>query len=157
MLSLNALLLRRKATPANAWSEAPLANVELFYWTDNGLEPLDPADTDVLDAATPGDVIIAILRRFTRIPAWQRFLRDSLNLTGFGAGGGQSLGAAIFCCVSPEDSGSSLVRWVAWTFGTASRALRREPGPKIWTYRRLKLNGPALARSQAYIGWFYRA
>lgn len=125
MLSLNALLLRRKATPANAWSQASLANVELFYWTDNGLEPLDAADTDVLDAATPGDVIIAILRRFITMPAWQRFLRDSLNLTGFGAGGGQSLGAVIFCCVSPEDSRTRLVRWVAWTFGTASRALRR--------------------------------
>jgi uncharacterized protein (TIGR04141 family) len=125
MLSLNAVLLRRKATPANAWSQASLANIELFYWTDNGLESLDLADTDVLDAATPGDIIIAILRRFAVVPAWQRFLRDSLNLTGFGSGGGQSLGAAIFCCVSPEDSGSTLFRWMAWTFGTASRALSR--------------------------------
>lgn len=123
MLPLNCFLLRPSATPANAWTDAASAEVELFYWVRGRIEPLSLDEAEILEAAVAGDVIVALLRRLTSPPAWQQFIKDALGLVSFGSAH-ESLGAIVFCAVSAAvDSGA--VRWVAWTFGNASRALRR--------------------------------
>jgi uncharacterized protein (TIGR04141 family) len=125
LLSLNALLLRQTATPASAWTEAVLPDVSLSLWTNGQLEPVAPDETDILDAAMPGDVIVSILRRFRGMPPWQEFLKELLNIESFGVASAESLGAAIFCAISPENADSTNMRWIAWTFGSASRSIRR--------------------------------
>ena len=123
MLSLNGFLLRSGSTPANAWTDSAFENVEIFSWEKGQLEPLSPDDAEILDAVAEGDIIVALIRRFTTQPPWQAFIKDAFNLTEFGAAR-ESLGAAVFCAASAAvDDGA--VRWVAWTFGTAGRALRR--------------------------------
>lgn len=123
MLSLNGFLLRPSATPADAWTEAASAEVELYYWTDGRIDPLNLDDVEILGAAVAGDVIVALLKRLASPPDWQHFIRDTLGLVSFGSTH-ESLGAAVFCAV-PAAMDSESVRWVAWTFGSASRALRR--------------------------------
>ena len=125
MLSLNALLLRRTATPVTAWTENSLADISLSLWTDGRLEPIALDEADILDAAIPGDVVVSILRRFRGMPTWQEFIKEALNLDSFGPTSAESLGAAIFCAIPPGDTGRTQVRWIAWSFGTASRAIRR--------------------------------
>jgi uncharacterized protein (TIGR04141 family) len=123
MLSLNGFLLRPSATPANAWTDVASAEVELFYWARGRIEPLSLDEAEILEAAVAGDVIVALLQRLSSPPGWQQFIKDALGLVSFGSTH-ESLGATVFCAVSTAvDSGS--VRWVAWTFGNASRALRR--------------------------------
>ena len=125
MLSLNGFLLRRSASPADAWTDATSEEVELFYWAAGwiGPEPLSLDEAEIFEAAVAGDVIVALLKRLTSPPDWQRFIKDALGLVSFGSAH-ESLGAAVFCAVSPPAEGGP-VRWVAWTFGNASRALRR--------------------------------
>lgn len=123
VLSLNGFLLRSGATPANAWTDSALESVEIFSWERGQLELLAPDDSDILGAAAEGDIIVALIRRLAAPPSWHAFIRDAFNLSGFGSVR-ESLGAAVFCAVSAAvDDGE--VRWVAWTFGTAGRALRR--------------------------------
>jgi uncharacterized protein (TIGR04141 family) len=123
MLSLNGFLLRSNATPANAWTDSASEDVEIFSWEKGQLAPLSPDDNEILQAAEVGDIIVAMIRRFSAAPAWQNFIRNAFDLAEFGSGR-ESLGAAVFCAVpAPVDDGA--VRWVAWTFGSAGRALRR--------------------------------
>ena len=123
MLSLNGFLLRPSATPADAWTDAASAEVELYYWADGRIEPLTLDEAEILEAAVAGDVIVALLKRLASPPDWQQFIKDALGLVGFGSTH-ESLGATVFCAVPAAVDGGP-VRWVAWTFGNASRALRR--------------------------------
>ena len=59
MLQLNAFLLRQGISPVRAISTASLPDTSFALWTNNRLEPLEVADGDLLDAAVPGDVIVA--------------------------------------------------------------------------------------------------
>jgi uncharacterized protein (TIGR04141 family) len=123
MLSLNGFLLRSDATPANAWTDSASEDVEIFSWEKGQLAALSPDDNEILQAAEVGDIIVTIIRRFSAAPPWQNFIRNAFDLAEFGSGH-ESLGAAVFCAVpAPVDDGA--VRWVAWTFGSAGRALRR--------------------------------
>lgn len=123
MLSLNGFLLRPGVTPANAWTDPALEYLETYSWESDQLAPLTPDDADLLLAAAEGDIVVALLRRSTYPPGWQGFFREAFNLPEFGSVR-ESLGAAVFCAVSSAvDDGD--IRWVAWTFGTAGRALRR--------------------------------
>ena len=63
MLSLNGFLLRPSATPANAWTAAARAEVELFYWMGGRIESLSLDEAEILEAAVAGDVVVALLRR----------------------------------------------------------------------------------------------
>jgi uncharacterized protein (TIGR04141 family) len=121
-LSLNGFLLRPDTTPANAWTDSASGNVEIFSWEKGQLASLNPGDAEILEAAAAGDIIVAMLRRFAAPPPWQTFIKGVFNLPDFGSGR-ESLGAAVFCAVSAAGDGE--VRWVAWTFGSAGRALRR--------------------------------
>jgi uncharacterized protein (TIGR04141 family) len=123
MLSLNGFLLRSDATPANAWTDSASEDVEIFSWEKGQLVPLNLDDAEILEAATAGDIIVALIRRFAAPPLWQSFIKDEFNLAEFGSGR-VSLGAAVFCAV-PAAVDDGEVRWVAWTFGSAGRALRR--------------------------------
>jgi hypothetical protein len=124
VLPLNAFLLRRTANPGNAWSEASGADISLFDWAEGKLDSLAIEEQEIFDAAIPGDVIIALLRRASRSPSWQTFIKDALNLTSYGSSR-ESLGAAIFCAVSADLDKADRTAWVVWTFGSASRAFRR--------------------------------
>lgn len=123
VLSLNGFLLRPGTTPATAWTDNALASVNIFSWENGRLESINSSEADLLEAAVEGDIIVAFLRRLASPPRWQAFIKDAFNLTEFGSAR-ESLGAAVFCAVSAAvDDGEA--RWVAWTFGTAGRALRR--------------------------------
>jgi uncharacterized protein (TIGR04141 family) len=123
ILPLNGFLLRPDATPANAWSDNASANLEIFSWENGHLAALGPSDAELLEVAVEGDVVVALLRRFASPPGWQEFIKDAFDLVDFGSAR-LSLGAAVFCAV-PAAANSSEVRWVAWTFGSVGRALRR--------------------------------
>lgn len=123
-LSLNAFLLRTHATPGTALTETAAPTVALHVLTDGRLEPLADEDIDLVEAARPGDIVVALSRRPTQPPAWQRFLWQELNL-GPVVSNAQSLGAILFCAVPEEMNDGERIRWIAWTFGTGSRALRR--------------------------------
>jgi uncharacterized protein (TIGR04141 family) len=123
MLSLNGFLLRQSTTPATAWATAASAEVELFYWDNGRIEPLSLDEAEILEAAVAGDVVVALLKRLNSPTDWQEFIKTALGLVSFGTAH-ESLGAAVFCAVSASVEGGP-VRWVAWTFGNASRALRR--------------------------------
>ena len=84
MLQLNAFLLRQGISPVRAISTASLPDTSFALWTNNRLEPLEVADGDLLDAAVPGDVIVALVRRPIAPPAWQQFIQDALALPDFG-------------------------------------------------------------------------
>ena len=122
-LSLNGFLLRSGATPANAWTDSASEDVEIFSWEKGQLAALNPDDAEILEAAAAGDIIVAMIRRFAAPPPWQAFIRDAFELAEFGSGR-ESLGAAVFCAV-PAAVDDGEIRWVAWTFGSAGRALRR--------------------------------
>jgi uncharacterized protein (TIGR04141 family) len=124
MLPLNAFLLRSYVTPATAWTDAAQEDVQLYYWTNSTIEALSADEAEILDAAVEGDIILSILRRVSNAPRWQEFIKNALNLVDFG-GARETLGAVVFCAVSSNQEGGGQTRWVAWAFGTASRALRR--------------------------------
>jgi len=124
LLALNAFLLRHRVTPVRAISPTFIPDSKLAYWTGSRLEPLDIHDSDLLDAVVPGDVIVALLHRPIDAPAWQRFMQDALGLPDFSTGSA-SLGAVVFCAIDETTRDGSRIRWVAWCFGSGSRALRR--------------------------------
>jgi len=123
-LSLNAFLLRPRVTPVTAASEASAEHLEFFLLVDGRLEPLGDDEFELVDAVSAGDVIVALSSRLTQPPAWQRFLWTELGL-GPLSSNGRSIGAVVFCAVTEETEDGERVRWVAWTFGTGSRSLRR--------------------------------
>lgn len=149
LLSLNGFLLRLGVTPANVWTAAASEDVDLFYWAHGEVEPLAADDAEVLGAAVAGDVIVALLRRRSSPPAWQAFVKDALGLLSYGETH-ESLGAAVFCAVSVGKD-SDLVNWLAWTFGNASRALRRSAlDPRFGLLAALNLLAvPALSAEQS--------
>jgi uncharacterized protein (TIGR04141 family) len=93
-------------------------------WTNGALAPFDVADADLLSASIPGDVLVVLLQRPRKTAPWQRFLVDAFNLNPAGTDG-MSRGAIIFCAVPFATDQPPDLRWVAWRFGTGSRALSR--------------------------------
>jgi uncharacterized protein (TIGR04141 family) len=124
ILPLSAFLLRHAANPGTVWSEASAAGISLFDWAGGKLDPVAIEEQEIFDAAIPGDVIIALLRRASGLPSWQAFIKNALNLASYGSSR-ESLGAAVFCAVSAGSGNADRTAWVVWTFGSASRALRR--------------------------------
>ena len=122
-LSLNAFLLRPDVLPLEAIAESALPSTSFFLWRADHLDPLPPEDAPLLAAAAAGDVAVAVTDRQANPPPWQLFVRDVLNMPSFGSAG-RSQGAALFCAVQEPD-GHEQVRWVAYTFGAASHAIRR--------------------------------
>jgi len=154
ILPLNAFLLRRTANPGNAWSEASGADISLFDWAEGRLDPLTIEEQEIFGAAIPGDVIIALLRRASRSPSWQTFIKDALNLASYGSSR-ESLGAAIFCAISSDLDKVDRAAWVVWTFGSASRALRRSSlDPRFGLLVALNLLAAPLLSSQDDSGIF---
>jgi hypothetical protein len=123
MLPLTGVLLRPGRSPADAWTDGALAAVDLLQWTKADITPLGPDDLELLDAAVIGDIVVALVRRLSPPPPWQAFIKDALRLSSFGSFH-ESLGAAVFCAVA-SDTDAGRLRWVAWSFGNASRSLRR--------------------------------
>jgi uncharacterized protein (TIGR04141 family) len=123
MLQLNGFLLRRSATPGNSWTDSAAENVEVFSWENDQLELIGPGDAEILEAAAEGDIVVALTRKSAAPSTWQTFIKGTFNLAEFGSAR-ESLGAAVFCAVRSAVDDDE-VRWVAWAFGTAGRALRR--------------------------------
>lgn len=121
-LPLNAFLLRPELLPIDAIVETSLPSTSFFLWKSDHLEPLSVEDASLLEAAAVGDVAVAVTDRPANPPPWQVFVRDVLNVNGFGSVG-RSQGAAVFCAVGEPDGGT--LRWIAYTFGAASHAIRR--------------------------------
>ena len=119
-LPLNALLLRRGILPVNSLSIASQELATFSSWAGAGLEALEAKDYELLGASLPGDVVTALIRRDAHVPAWQRFIEQALSLTAFGIPSA-SLGAIVFVAVEYTDT----TRWLAWTFGSGARGLRR--------------------------------
>jgi hypothetical protein len=148
ILPLSAFLLRRAANPGNVWSEASAADVSLFDWAEGKLDPLAIEEQEIFDAAIPGDVVVALLRRSSRSPSWQAFIKNALNLASYGSSR-ESLGAAIFCAISADPDNADRAVWVVWTFGSTSRALRRSSlDPRFGLVVALNLLAAPLLSSQ---------
>ncbi|MGH8898070.1 MAG: DUF6119 family protein [Egibacteraceae bacterium] len=123
-LPLNAFFIRAGVTPAAVMSARSVPHTTFAYWTSEGLEPLDRSELDLLDAAVPGDVIVALLRRPANTPPWQRFIQNSVGLPDFGTHS-DSLGAILFCAIGSSADDGLAIRWVAWCFGSGSQSIRR--------------------------------
>lgn len=123
-LPLTAFLLRAGVTPASVWSDVSMLHLELSHRTVAGWEPLDSEERELLAAAVPGDVVMGLLRRFTAVPSWQRFFSEQLGVP-FLTGARESMSAALFCAIEEDLGEDTRLRWVVWTFGGASRSLRR--------------------------------
>lgn len=120
-LPLNAFLLREGAQPSRSLTQSATAHTQFWAWRSGrfvelGLERPAPSGTG------DGSILLALFRRPTRAPSWQRFLEQHRGLDDLG-GGGPSMGAVVYCGIRP--SGSSGLRWIAWCFGSGSRILRR--------------------------------
>jgi uncharacterized protein (TIGR04141 family) len=121
LLPLNSFLLRAELRPSRLFSESVESEETWWSWQRDHLESLEDSD-ELLQAAGPGDVVVVLVDRPTAAPAWQTLVRDALQVPGFGAAG-RSIGAVIFCAVlDPEDEA---LRWVAFSFGSASKAVRK--------------------------------
>lgn len=121
-IALNAFLLRSAIQPSAVFAEETARTVDWFLWDTDHLEPLN-ADEPVAQAASPDDIAVAIIERPSTPPAWLLLVREALNLPGFG-GPSHCLRLAIFCAV--EDPPSQAVRWLVYSFGTASHAIRKQ-------------------------------
>jgi hypothetical protein len=108
LLQLNAFLLRQGISPIRAISTASLPDTSFALWTNNRLEPLEVADGDLLDAAVPGDVVVALMRRPIAPPPWQQFIQTALALPDFGRAS-SALGA-IWGCPALTDRADGSVR-----------------------------------------------
>lgn len=124
-LGLNAYLLRSSVAPPDAWSEQSLAERRFFVWNDGYLQPCTNQDLEQLAAAAPGDVVLAVLRNPTDPPTWQTFLRLRMGVPDIDVAP-VSHGAVLFCAVEEQLANGSRMRWVAWAFGSGSRALSRK-------------------------------
>ena len=113
-------LLRSAVLPINALSDASLDYASFLTWDGNQPHLLGAPDYELLGASIAGDIVIATLRGNPQIPAWQRFVQDALALQDF-ARSSLSLGAIIFDAIDYQNT----TRWLAWTFGSGSRALKR--------------------------------
>ena len=122
-LALNAFQLRLGKTPTESIADTSRPDVEFHTWSGSELQPLASDDAELLEAATDGDIVVALYRRPGGVPAWQQFMRNTFSIGAFGAPS-DSLGAVVFCAVAPEEE-SPEVQWIAWTFGSGSRTLRR--------------------------------
>ncbi len=119
-LSLNGFLLRRNFTPRNALTESAATGATLLLCTAKGSEPVS---IEGIDAGRPGDVILALLSNPSNIPPWQRFIEAAAQLPGYASTRGPSEGAVVFVAVTDPATGE--LRWMAWTFGSGSRCLRK--------------------------------
>src|SRR5215207_6163136 len=124
LLQLNAFLLRQGISPTRAISTASLSDTSFALWTNNRLEPLEVADSDLFDAAVAGEVIVALVRRPIAPPAWQQFIQDALALPNFGRAS-SALGAIVFCAMGDGTQASGPTRWLGWCFGLGWRLMRR--------------------------------
>ncbi|HET7018803.1 MAG TPA: hypothetical protein VFI65_33095 [Streptosporangiaceae bacterium] len=139
-LPLTAFLLRRGVGPQTAWTATSSVEPELYGWSDGRAESFDATAP-----AAPGDIVVAVLRRPTPPPAWQQLITDAIDLPGFGEDQ-QALGGVVFCAVAdpaaqpdpaandgPAAKDDPAVRWLAWTFGSGSRAPGRAgyPGRRV--------------------------
>lgn|GEM_PF-6471556 len=118
-LSLNAFLLRSNLTPSDLLNPNVEDYTTYYSWDGENLTELE--DLDLLDAGQDGDIAVAILDRPSSPAPWQVFVRESFNLPGFGSAG-RALGAVAYCAVADQDGE---LRWVAFTFGSASHSVRR--------------------------------
>ena len=70
-LPLTALLLRSGVTPVGALTESFRESVELWLWSNGGLERIEPSDAQLVTAARTGELVIALFDRSTDPPAWR--------------------------------------------------------------------------------------
>lgn len=124
-LPVNAFLIRRGVSPQDAMSDASRESSSHWLWSDGRLINLTLKDDDLWEAAVPDDVIVVLLERTGRLPDWQAWIRDALLLPNYGSIPA-SLGAVVFCATADtSDDAESAPRWMAFTFGSGSRALRK--------------------------------
>jgi uncharacterized protein (TIGR04141 family) len=121
-LPLNLGLLRPGLVPFDAFAKGEASEqLDWYLQTSTGLDPIESTSTDLLGAASDGDVVVCVSDRQSGMPTWQQFVRDSIGVIGFGAGG-RTLSAVVFCaCGAPDGS----VRWIAFMFGRASLSVSR--------------------------------
>lgn len=120
-IPLTAFLVRKGVDPLGALLSSAAARVELSNWIEGRLVSIE-FDPEAEERPHQGSVVVALSKRPSGVPPWQRLIEEMLGLPDFG-GAGQSRGAIIFCSVEVE--GSSDRRWVAWCFGSGSKLISR--------------------------------
>lgn len=111
-------------SPAGCLTNAAASSAVAHRFVGGAAQPLESLDElNVVEPAT-GLVIVVTVSSVIATPWWQEFLATELKLTNFAVGPLPSKGAVVFCATEdPANRGT--IRWVAWTFGTGSRSLRR--------------------------------
>lgn len=122
-LALTAFLLRPSLPPLSVLTPNFQALAEPYVWRDGDVQRLgnDRGDRRLRASDT---VLLVTLAKSIGPPGWQHFIEEAFGISGFVAPVGRSMGAIVFCAVTdPTDQNR---RWVAWTFGSGSRALRKD-------------------------------
>lgn len=121
-ISLNAFLIRGDTAPWAAVSPVDLRNHDVTSADDGGFEEFSPEGQDDGDEAPAGAIVVALTDHPVAPPPWQLLLRDDRGVPDFG-GPNRVQGAIIFCRCRDGSAGDT--RWVAFTFGAGSQAVRR--------------------------------
>jgi uncharacterized protein (TIGR04141 family) len=120
-LSLTAFLLRPRTPPLAILGRTFSSLAATFAWRNGVLVALGP---EAADGIRDDDTIVLVtLSKDVGAPGWQHFIEDSFGLAGFSTPVGRSMGAMVLCAVTDPADGTR--RWVVWTFGSGSRALRK--------------------------------
>jgi uncharacterized protein (TIGR04141 family) len=122
LVPLNAFLLRSKATPVTSLTDKQEYSIITLMWDGEAWLPVGEDERGLLEAAVSGDVLMVLLARPSGMPNWQRFIQREVALLPFPAAS-TSFGVVVFCAV--KDASTEVLRWVAWCFGSGSRALKR--------------------------------
>src|SRR5690349_1053250 len=122
-LPLNCFLLRPSQSPTSSLTANFRAIAKFYEWSGTDALPLNVDDDTIFDAASAGDVVLAVFERASSPPAWQRAVEDLFGVGGLASGVSRSVGAIAFVAV--DDPAEVGLRWAAWCFGSGSRALRR--------------------------------
>ncbi len=134
-LPLTVYLLHRGSDPMGVLSESMRPHARFIAWTNGKLDELGPSDQELLGAAQPGDIVVALLRHPGSFPDWVSLIQNSFAaaelesaVSGFAdfRVPPDTLGALVFCATTDvNDEGITLLRWLVWCFGSGARAVTR--------------------------------
>lgn len=92
LTQLNAYLLRPEIIPLHTIGDAKKNPPQMYQWDGQNLTDLADSDSDLLEAAVDGDMIVMTFRRPGSIPRWKTLLEQNF---GFEARRGNDSEGAI--------------------------------------------------------------
>lgn len=122
-LSVAAVLLRPGQSPPACITPTFTGIATLHRWRDDQLVAVKASDLSA-PPQNQTDVVVVLFRKVVSPPRWQQFIEDAFGIAGFVDSVRGSRGAMVFCPVQDPADREGPLRWVAWTFGSASQGIR---------------------------------